>query len=300
MLPRYYKLQFDKFSELIHKLFKNPFFYFIRYFRIPWILSWNFVFHTCEDKGILISFLAHRIYTRWWDRFQQSIALPTKQDLFPVEPVPLPLPGRSTPVPPPALPPNVYTWYLQVQMDNPGMNPDEAIKLSYLLNNYGVTPQLQCLPEPIRPINNQFHFLPDPVPMTSTEITEIVTNLMEAPCQFAQSPWCTKDLQCKLCGNIGHTVIVCSKFKYPETDQGPCCFCCGQFGHVTFRCPAVDRSPSPMQSPSCLAESQHSSSKTLNLDSAHSPWSTVRPSLGPSPVDPIWATSVGPKVEPTP
>lgn len=61
-LPRYYKLQYDKFFQMIHKSFKNPFFYFIRYYRIPWIFSWNYCFHTFDDKGILISSLARRLY----------------------------------------------------------------------------------------------------------------------------------------------------------------------------------------------------------------------------------------------
>lgn len=261
----------------------------------------NFCFQTIEDKGILISSLAYRVYIRWWDRFQQSIAIPKKCDLFPPEPVLTPLPGPSNSVPPPALPPNIYAWYLQVTIDNPGISHDEAVKLSYLLNSYGITLQIKCLPEPTRPTSPQFHFLPEPTPMASEEIHEMTTRMTETP-QFSQSPWSTKDLQCNLCGNIGHTALVCTEFKVPEFHQGPCCLCCGQFGHTAFCCLTIDRSPSPMQSPSRVAESQQSSSKTIFLDSAHSPWSTVYPSVvvGPSTVVPttvvpIESTSAGPK-----
>lgn len=96
---------------------------------------------------------------------------------------------------------------MQVQLDNPGIPHDEAVKLAYLLNSYGITLQLKTLPEP--------------APLSSAEIHEMVTKLTESPIQagYAQSPWSIKDLQCKLCGNIGHTEIVCS--ESPEFVSGP-------------------------------------------------------------------------------
>lgn len=71
------------------------------------------------------------------------------------------------------------------------------MRLAHLLNSYGITPQLKTLPEP--------------VPLSSEEINEIVTKMTESPIQagFVQSPWSPRDLQCTICGNIGHTAIVC-------------------------------------------------------------------------------------------
>lgn len=236
--PRSYKLKYNKFHELIHKSFKNPFFYFIRYFHIPWILSWSFCFHTFEDKGILILTLAHRVYIRWWDKFSRAISLCKKSDLFCPEPAP-PLPGSSSLVLPLALPLNVYVWFFQVNSDNPGIPHEEAVRLAYLLNSYGVNTKLKHIEEP--------------EPLSFDDIHEIVTKLNENPLQaeFAQSPWSPKDLPCRVCGNIGHTSIVCT--ESPIFEPSLCCICCGKPGHIAFLCPEIHHSPSAIRYPSLEA-----------------------------------------------
>lgn len=196
---------------------------------------------------------------------------------------------------PPALPPNVYAWFLQVRLDDSELSHPEAIKLAYMLNSYGITPQMKPLPEP--------------VPLTDEDINAVITKMAESPIQagYAQSPWSPKDFQCTTCENIGHTAIVC--IESPLLESGPRCFCCGQSGHMAIHCPAIDRFASPMRTPSVIARSQQSSSNTIKLDSTHSPWRIVTPSVGltsvvptlvdPSPLDPR-VTSAGPlKMDPT-
>lgn len=159
--------------------------------------------------------------------------------LFPFEPVP-PL-AVSTPVLPPALSPNIYSWFLQLNEDTPGIPQDEAMHLAHVLHSFGAVPKVQ------RKIAIE--------PIGQGEVV-VVKDKNKEPIkesQFAQSPWSLNDLQCTLCGNCGHTAIMCPEAPDADFDfdLGPKCFCCGQFGHVAFRCPAVEKSPSPTYSISC-------------------------------------------------
>lgn len=169
-----------------------------------------------------------------------------------------------------ALSPNVYSWFLQLNEDTPGIPQDEAMQVAQLLNKYGAVPKIKR-DIAIEPIGN-FEVIvkdknKDKEPMKSS--------------QFAQSPWSLHDLQCTLCGNTGHTAIMCSEAPDADFDfdLGPRCFCCGQYGHTTIWCPAANKSPSPMHMSSQAAESQQSSSNTVPRKS--SPWSIVKPDVGP-------------------
>lgn len=159
--------------------------------------------------------------------------------------------------------------------------------VAQLLHKYGAVPKVQ------RKISIE--------PIGSHEI--LVKDKNKEPIkdlQVAQSPWSISNLQCTLCGNTGHTAIMC--FEVPDADfdfdLGPRCFCCGQYGHTTTHCPAVNKSRSPMHTPSHVAESQQSSNKTEPRKS--SPCSIVKPEVGPSttftltPVKPDDPTKVDP------
>lgn len=74
-----------------------------------------------------------------------------------------------------------------------------------------------------------------------------------------------------------------------DFDLGPRCYCCGQHGHATIRCPALGKSHSPNHTPKQVMHSQESS--TMTIPQKKSPWSTAQTDVGPS---------TGPtKVEPT-
>lgn len=129
-------------------------------------MSLNFCFHYIDIMGSFITSLAHKIYIKWWDRFNSFISLyglpniaKKKEKFLFSNGVSLSSRCKTHEVVstfvyafvsvstttnkcvssvPLTLPPNVYLQYLQVKHKNPMMAEDDVFRLAYTLDIYGL------------------------------------------------------------------------------------------------------------------------------------------------------------------
>lgn len=75
-LPSYMNKKYELFFSQIDKNIGNPFYQYHIYYKLPWLLSWNFSFHYHDNFNTpLISSLVHKVFIRWWDMFNSLISL---------------------------------------------------------------------------------------------------------------------------------------------------------------------------------------------------------------------------------